>query len=126
MDISPRGRSRLRYIAIRAIRATETLTVSNIENKAEYDAKAVSATIGGGIQAGLPQLSGAGIGSDSDKADSTTVSAISGGIVDITNDSAQATMSGTDSATTIALLNRDVVVEETSQQEEQPRSIATS
>ncbi|MGY1490513.1 two-partner secretion domain-containing protein [Methylobacillus pratensis] len=91
---------------------TETLTVSDIQNKAEYDAKASSATIGDGIQAGLPQLSGAGIGSDSDKADSTTVSAVSGGIVDITNGSAQATMSGTDSATTIALLNRDVVVDE--------------
>ncbi|WP_230346431.1 two-partner secretion domain-containing protein [Methylobacillus methanolivorans] len=83
---------------------TETLTVSNIENQAEYDAKASSATIGGGIQAGLPQLSGAGVGSDSDQASSTTVSAVSGGVVNITNDSAQATI--------IALLNRDVVVDE--------------
>jgi len=91
---------------------TETLTVANIANQAEYDAKATSATVGGGIQAGLPQLSGAGMGSDSGKTNSSTVSAISGGTVDITNDAEQQTKSGTDAATTVALLNRDVHVDE--------------
>ncbi|MDR5170522.1 hemagglutinin repeat-containing protein [Methylobacillus flagellatus] len=91
---------------------TETLTVSNIQNKAEYEGKASSATLGGGIQAGLPQLSGAGIGSDSDKANSTTVSAISSGVIDITDDAGQQQKTGTDALTTVALLNRDVVVDE--------------
>lgn len=91
---------------------TETLTVSNIANQAEYDAKATSATVGGGLQAGLPVLSGAGVGSDSGKASSTTVSAISGGAINITDDAGQQAKSGTDAATTIALLNRDVHVDE--------------
>jgi len=91
---------------------TETLTVSDISNKAEYDGKATSATIGGGIQAGLPQLSGAGIGSDSDKAESVTVSAISLGTLNITDNYSQQTLTGNDAATTIAQLNRDVHINE--------------
>lgn len=91
---------------------TETLTTSNIQNKAEYDAKGTSATIGDGLQASLPQLSGAGIGSDNDKTDSVTVSAISGGVIDITDDAGQQAKSGTDAVTTVALLNRDVHVNE--------------
>ncbi len=91
---------------------TETLTVSDIQNKAEYEAKGISATIGGGLQAGLPQLSGAGIGSDSSDAESVTVSAISGGVIDITDDAGQQAKSGTDAVTTVALLNRNVHVNE--------------
>lgn len=91
---------------------TETLTVSNIQNKAEYDAKGSSATIGGGLQAGLPQLSGAGVGSDGDKASSTTVSAVSGGEIDITDDAGQQAKSGKDASMTVAMLNRDVHVDE--------------
>lgn len=91
---------------------TETLTVSDINNKAEYDGKATSATIGGGIQAGLPQLSGAGIGKDSDKAESITVSAISQGALTITDNDSQQNLTGEDAATTVAVLNRDVHINE--------------
>lgn len=91
---------------------TETLTVSNIQNKAEYEAKGSSATIGGGLQAGLPQLSGAGIGSDSDKTDSVTVGAISQGTVNVTDNDAQQDLTGKDANVTVALLNRDVRVNE--------------
>ena len=91
---------------------TETLTVSNIQNKAEYEAKGSSVTIGGGLQAGLPQLSGAGIGSDSDKADSVTLSAVSQGAVIITDNSKQIDLTSKDALTTISLLNRDVHVDE--------------
>ncbi len=94
---------------------TETLTVSDIQNKAVYDAKGASATIGGGLQAGLPQLSGAGIGSDSDDAESVTVSAISGGTVSVTDNPAQQNLTGKDALTTVALLNRDVHVDEKGQ-----------
>ena len=91
---------------------TAILTVSDIRNKAEYDANGASATIGAGLQAGLPQLSGAGIGSDSDKASSTTVSAISQGSVNITDNEAQQDLTGKDANITVALLNRDVHVNE--------------
>jgi filamentous hemagglutinin len=91
---------------------TETLIVSDISNKAEYDAKATSATIGGGIQAGLPQLSGAGIGKDSDKAQSVTVSAISQGTLSITDSDSQQNLTGEDATTTVAVLNRDVHINE--------------
>lgn len=91
---------------------TETLTVSNIQNKAEYEAKGASATVGGGLQGGLPQLSGAGIGSDSDKTSSTTVSAISQGAVSITDNDTQQNLTGKDANVAVALLNRDVHVNE--------------
>lgn len=81
---------------------TQTLTTSNIQNKAEYKAKAISATVGGGLLAGLPQLSGAGLGSDSGKESSTTVSAISVGILNITKDSDELSK---------AAINRDVYAE---------------
>ncbi len=81
---------------------TQTLITSNIENKAKYDAKAASATIGGGLQAGLPQLSGAGLGSDSGKESSTTVSAISVGTLNVTKDSDELSK---------AAINRDVYAE---------------
>lgn len=91
---------------------TQTLTTSNIENKAKYDAKAASTTIGGGLQAGLPQLSGAGLGSDSGKESSTTVSAITQGAVNITDSIAQQILSGKDSQLSVATLNRDVTINE--------------
>tara|TARA_R110001583_G_scaffold130834_1_gene282553 strand:+ start:49824 stop:55391 length:5568 start_codon:yes stop_codon:yes gene_type:complete len=65
---------------------TETLTISNVENKAEYKANAISISIGVGSQSGKPTLSGAGIGSDDGKANSTSISAISVGAINITND----------------------------------------
>lgn len=91
---------------------TETLTVSDISNNAEYDGKATSANIGGGIQAGLPQLSGAGIGKDNDKAESTSISAISQGALTITDNDSQQNLTGDDAATTVAVLNRDVHINE--------------
>jgi filamentous hemagglutinin len=81
---------------------TQTLAVSNIENLVKYDAKAASATLGGGLHAGLPQLSGAGLGSDNGKESSTTVSAISIGALNITQDSDELSK---------AAINRDVFVQ---------------
>lgn len=91
---------------------TNTLTISNIDNKAEYDAKAASATVGVGSQTGKPTLSGAGVGKDSGDASSTTVSAISGGEVTIKDNTAQQTTTGKDTTTTLVLLNRDVHVDD--------------
>lgn len=92
--------------------STKTLTTSNIENKAAYDAKATSATVGYGIQGGLPQLSGAGIGQDDGKVGSTTVSAVSAGEVNVTDNTSQQNLTGKDSKLTVATLNRDVHVNE--------------
>ena len=91
---------------------TETLTVSNIQNKAEYEGEGSSATIGYGAQGGLPQLSGAGVGSDSGDAESITLSAVSQGTVSITDNEVQQNLTGKDATTTVALLNRDVHVNE--------------
>jgi len=94
---------------------TETLSTSDISNKAEYDGKATSATIGGGIQAGLPELSGAGKGGDNDKAESATVSAISLGVLNIIDNDSQQTLTGEDATTAVALVNRDVHINEQSE-----------
>ncbi len=91
---------------------TETLTIADIQNKAEYEGEGSSATVGYGSQGGLPQLSGAGYGEDSDKTDSATVSAISQGTVNITDNDTQKTLTGKDANITVALLNRDVHVNE--------------
>jgi filamentous hemagglutinin len=91
---------------------TQTLTTSNLENSAEYEAEGYAATIGGGLQGGLPQLSGAGIGEDHGDANSTTLSGISGGTVNVTDNTQQTTLTGNDATTTVALLNRDVHVNE--------------
>ena len=91
---------------------TETLTVSDIKNKANYEGEGTSATIGYGTQGGLPQLSGAGHGEDSDKTDSVTVSAISQGTFSITDNPVQEALTGKNAFTTVALLNRDVHVNE--------------
>jgi filamentous hemagglutinin len=87
---------------------TETLITSNIENSAEYEANAKGISLGGGTQSGKPTLSGAGVGSDNGDAESTTVSAISSGKVNITESNKQNTLTGHDATTTVALLNRDV------------------
>ncbi|MCL2459310.1 MAG: hemagglutinin repeat-containing protein, partial [Desulfobulbus sp.] len=57
------------------------LTLSDIENKASYKASSMGANIGGGVNFSggfMPQATGAGVGSDSDKASSVTQSGISG------------------------------------------------
>ena len=89
---------------------TQTLTTSNIENKAEYKANAMGVSIAAGTQSGAPTLSGAGTGSDSGHAESTTVSAISQGTVNITDSNQQLALAGKSAVTTVALLNRDVRV----------------
>ncbi|MFA7349854.1 MAG: hemagglutinin repeat-containing protein [Methylotenera sp.] len=91
---------------------TQTLIVSNIKNSAEYEANAMSMSVGGGTQSGKPTLSGAGVGSDSGDASSVTVSGISGGTVSITDNGEQQAVSGQDATTTVALLNRDAHVNE--------------
>jgi filamentous hemagglutinin len=91
---------------------TQTLTVANIKNKAEYEADAMSVSVGGGTQSGKPTLTGAGIGSDSGDAKSVTVSGISQGTVIITDSDEQQALTGQDATTTVALLNRDVKVNE--------------
>jgi len=117
--------------------STETLTVSNIKNKAEYEADSTS--MGGGYSSGgtlvgkdqqgdtrtggakvpgtaLPSLNEFSATapvalSAGGKDDSTTVSAISYGKLDITNDEAQRAKAGKDAATTVATLNRDVHID---------------
>lgn len=94
---------------------SNTLTTSNIENRAEYQGKASSFTVGvgrnkdsqGNIQ-NNPTAS-AGFAKESDASSSTTVSAISGGNVTIKDNTAQQT-TGQDAITTLATLNRDVKV----------------
>ncbi len=57
------------------------LTLSDIENKASYDADAVGVNVGTSVNFSggfTPQGSGAGVGSDGDSASSTTLAAISG------------------------------------------------
>lgn len=97
---------------------TNTLTTSNIENKAEYEGKAsrFGAGVGttkqaDGMYRNAPTAS-AGFGKESDKASSTTVSAVSGAAVAITDNAKQQTTTGKDVATTVATLNRDVKVNE--------------
>jgi filamentous hemagglutinin len=93
---------------------TQTLTTSNIENKADYkaDSMGISAGVGlnkqsNGTFKNAPTAS-AGLGSDSGNANSTTVSGISGGTISIGNNQAQTALTGKAAATTVATLNRDV------------------
>ena len=89
---------------------TQTLSSSNIENTAEYKAEAMSASVSLGTQPGMPTLNGAGLGSDSGKANSVTTSGISGGTVNITDNNQQMALTGKDSVITVATLNRDVSI----------------
>ncbi|MBX9800870.1 MAG: hemagglutinin repeat-containing protein [Burkholderiaceae bacterium] len=58
--------------------ATASLTTSDIQNKAEYKASAMGVTVGSGGSGGVPNLSGAGIGSDAGHSASTTQAGVSG------------------------------------------------
>ena len=93
---------------------TQTLTTSNIGNKAEYEGNASSFSAGVGQHTAAngdvkntPSAS-AGIASKEDSASSITVSGISGGAVNITDNTTQQTKTGKDAITTVATLNRDV------------------
>ena len=113
--------------------ATSTLTVSDIQNRAEYEGE--SFNIGGGYS-----TSGSGVGKDqkgnadtgsavpgstlpsldgfsatppiavsaSDSASSVTRSGISSAVIEITDSKKQEEITGKDAATTVASLNRDV------------------
>jgi filamentous hemagglutinin len=89
---------------------TQTLTTSNIENKADYKADSISTSVGAGTQAGKPTLTGAGVGYDSGNANSVTVNGVSQGVVNIMNSNQQEALSSKSAVTTVALLNRDVTV----------------
>ena len=99
---------------------TQTLTVSNIENTAEYSATGSSFSAGVGSQKGAS----AGNSNLSDDSNSVTVSAISAGTVNITNNTAQTANTGKDAVTTVANINRDV--QTSLQTTEDGRQIATA
>ena len=111
---------------------TETLTVSNIENKAEYEAKGYSVSAGVGVNKqpdGLLKNSptaSAGSSHLSDDASSMTVSGISGGTVNITDNTQQTTLTGNDATTTVAMLNRDVQTKITSATDDQGNPTTTT
>jgi filamentous hemagglutinin len=104
---------------------TQTLTIRNIENSAKYKASGMS--IGGGYsisggKVGLQQPVGTlattqganvtksiGWGSLSDDTNSVTVSGISGGNISITDNTQQQNLTGQDTATTVATLNRECI-----------------
>jgi len=93
---------------------TGTLTTSSLENKAEFEADAISldaniAIKGSDKNTGKPQpLSGGGVGQDSGKANSTTLSGISGANITITDEDAQQALTGESAEQVIASLNTDV------------------
>jgi len=91
---------------------TQTLTVSDIENKAEYDAKSMGASLAIGEQLDTSTLTGSGIGKDSGNSQSVTKTAISEGKIAITDNQRQISLSGNNTDTSVAQLNRDVVVDE--------------
>ncbi|GEM_PF-991257 len=95
--------------------STQTLTTSNIENSAEFSAKGLSVSAGVGLNQ-QPDGTGyknsptasAGSANLSDDSSSVTVSGISSGLVNITDNTTQQIKAGKDNATTLAMLNRDV------------------
>ncbi|WP_051001839.1 hemagglutinin repeat-containing protein [Herbaspirillum sp. YR522] len=90
---------------------TGTLTVSEIENRSQYQAESQSASAGGGNWANPSQGKpggGIGIGSTSGDERSTTRSGVSGGAVTITDAQAQQDKTGQSAEQTIALLDQDV------------------
>jgi len=94
---------------------TQTLTTTNIENSAEYSTKGLSISAGVGLNQ-QPNGTGyknsptasAGTANLSDDSSSVTVSGISSGVVNITDDTNQQIKTGKDTVTTLASLNRDV------------------
>lgn len=57
---------------------TASLTASDIQNEADYKASAIGVTVGKGTSGGVPNLSGAGKGSDKGNSASTTRAGVSG------------------------------------------------
>jgi len=93
---------------------TGTLTTSNLENNAQFEADAIGFSASVSINTkkevtGLPTpLSAGGVGEQSDKAQSATLSGVSSGTITITDEAAQQALTGQDANTTVALLNREV------------------
>jgi len=93
---------------------TGTITISNLENEAEFEADAISldanvAIKGSDKNNGLAKpLSGGGVAEDSGKANSTTLSGISDANITITDEDAQQALTGQDAEQVIASLNTNV------------------
>lgn len=111
---------------------TQTLTTSNIENSAEYSAKGASFSAGVGYTKqpdgtfkNAPTAS-AGSSNLSDDSSSVTVSGVSGGAVNVTNNTAQQTKTGKDTVTTVATLNRDVQTKLTTGTDAQGNTVTTA
>ncbi|PTT75082.1 hemagglutinin, partial [Pelomonas sp. HMWF004] len=110
--------------------STATLQTSDLANHDEHKASAIavsaSASSDSHNQDGTPMLDkqgkpikggtsvAPGIGQASGSQSSVTASAISGGVVTITDDAKQQALTGKDGATTVADLKRDVVTEKDS------------
>ncbi|WP_288410331.1 filamentous hemagglutinin N-terminal domain-containing protein [uncultured Herbaspirillum sp.] len=88
---------------------TQTLTQSDIQNIAQYDAQSVGIGVGystgkdGGLSATPPVVVGA-----NGSASSTTRSAVSGGVITITDDKKQQELTGKTAEQAIASVNREV------------------
>jgi filamentous hemagglutinin len=112
---------------------TQTLTTSNLENSAEYEAEGYSISAGVGTTQqpdgtgfkNTPTAS-AGISELSDDINSVTVSGISGGTVNITDNTQQQALTGQDATTTVAMLNRDVQTQLTTTTDEQGNTVTTA
>lgn len=83
----------------------KTLTMSDIDNHADYKASSVSVSVGS--DAGGVNISGAGAGFDKGNASGTTKSAISSANVTITDEAKQQELSGKTAQETIASINTD-------------------
>lgn len=86
---------------------TGTLTTSDLNNKAEYEASSISVGVGTSPGMGITPA-GIGFGNDSDSQASTTKAGISQANIKITDEDKQKQLTGKDTEQTIADLNRDV------------------
>lgn len=86
---------------------TGTLTTSDLNNKAEYEASSISVGVGTSPGMGITPA-GIGFGNDSDSQSSTTKSGISQANIKITDEEKQKQLTGKDAEQTVAELNRDV------------------
>jgi filamentous hemagglutinin len=94
---------------------TGTLTLSDLKNKAEYDAEAKAMTIAMGTQSGEPQLSGAGIGRENDNVNSVTTNSMSKGVLKVRDNDATKELTGEPGESDTVAINRDVYVNDVGQ-----------
>lgn len=88
--------------------STGTLTTSDLNNKAEYEASSISVGVGTSATAGALNPAGMGFGNDGDNQTSTTKAGISQAKLTITDEEKQKQLTGKDAEQTIADLSRDV------------------